>query len=168
VLTPTIPRWWGDRRGSALVEGALIIPVLFALLFGVYDFSWFFYQQHLISTGLRDAARYLARSSDACGEVLTVRNIQEANARNIATTGSIGGGPARVNGWSAGMVAIQCTPINNPIGTDGLKTYRGGNTIYVVTVATRFAEPALGFFRLFGLQSPVISASHSERVIGPG
>jgi TadE-like protein len=160
---------WHDRRGSALVEGAIVIPVLMALLFGVYEFSWFFYQQHLITIGLRDAARYLARTADACvEEAVTQRNLQEANARNLATTGSIGGGAARVSGWGAGMIAIQCTPINNPISADGLKTYRGGDVIYVVTVSTRFAERSLGFFGLLGLQPPIIAASHSERVIGPG
>ena len=51
----------GDKDGSALVEGAVLVPLLFVLLFGVYEFSWFFYQQHLVSTGVRDAARYLAR-----------------------------------------------------------------------------------------------------------
>jgi hypothetical protein len=37
-----------------------------------------------------------------------------------------------------------------------------------VTASTRFRDPALGFFGLLGLQSPAISVSHSERVIGPG
>ena len=56
----------GDKDGSALVEGAVLVPLLFVLLFGVYEFSWFFYQQHLVSTGIRDAARYLARVIDSC------------------------------------------------------------------------------------------------------
>ena len=71
-----------DVKGSALVEGALLIPVLFVLMYGVYDFSWFFYQQQLVST--------------------------------------------------------------------------------------RFAESSLGFFGLLRLSVPVISMSHSQRVIGPG
>ena len=50
-----------DQEGSALIEGAILVPVLFALIFGVLEFSYYFYQQHLVSTGVRDAARYLAR-----------------------------------------------------------------------------------------------------------
>jgi hypothetical protein len=66
------------------------------------------------------------------------------------------------------MVAIECAPIDNRTGVDGLRAYRGDSVIYVVTVSTRFTDPSLGFFGLFGLQRPIISASHAERVIGPG
>ena len=41
-----------------------MVPVLFTLMFGVLEFSYYFYQQHLVSTGVRDAARYLARVQD--------------------------------------------------------------------------------------------------------
>jgi hypothetical protein len=85
-----------DEDGSALIEGAIVVPVLCLLLFGVYEFSWFFYQQHLISTGLRDAARYLARSSAPCNPESFQWPIDRASARNLATTGWVGGGAARV------------------------------------------------------------------------
>jgi hypothetical protein len=159
---------WCDRTGSALVEGAIIIPVLFTLMFGVYDFSRFFYQQHLVTTGLSDAARYLARTSHACSDELTDRAIEEANARRLATTGSIAGGAARVSGWTADMIEIRCSAVDNLLGAGGLKTYRGGNLVFVVTAATRFSAPSLGFFELLGFRAPAISAFHAERVIGPG
>jgi hypothetical protein len=66
------------------------------------------------------------------------------------------------------MVTLRCAAIDNPVGPDGLSAFRGGGTIYVVSAATRFSDPALGFFRLLGLQTPAISVSHSERVVGPG
>jgi hypothetical protein len=157
-----------DNRGSALVEGALLIPVLFILLYGVYDFSWFFYQQQLVSAGIRDAARYLARSDGYCDTASPEWTAQEAGAKNLATTGAIAGGPLRVTGWSPNMVAVNCTPVANPLGGDGLRSYRGGPFIYIVTVSTRFAERSLGFFSLVRVAVPVMSTSHSERVIGPG
>jgi Flp pilus assembly protein TadG len=67
-----------DEEGTALIEGAIIVPVLCILLFGVYEFSWFFYQQHLISTGLRDAARYLARLPTPCNAALPNWKINQA------------------------------------------------------------------------------------------
>jgi Flp pilus assembly protein TadG len=157
-----------DVKGSALVEGALLIPVLFVLMYGVYDFSWFFYQQQLVSTGVRDAARYLARSPAFCDAASPDRVTQEDGAKNLAVAGAIGGGPARVPGWTANMIAVTCTSVANPIGADGLKMYRGGPFINIVTVSTRFAESSLGFFGLLRLSVPVISMSHSQRVIGPG
>jgi hypothetical protein len=157
-----------DEHGSALVEGAVLVPMLFVLLFGVYEFSWFVYQQHVISTGLRDAARYLARVADGCNVLSPVWSGEEAHAKNLATTGSINGGSERVRGWTPEMVTSRCTAFENRTGADGLGLYRGGSAIQVVTVSTRFAEPALGFLALLRLPPPIISVSHSERVIGPG
>ena len=159
---------WRDREGSALLEGAVIMPLLFVLMFGVYEFSWYFYQQHLITTGIRDAARYLARSANPCEGPSPMWVIESTNAENLATTGFATGGKLRVAGWTAEMVTIDCTAIDNRVGIDGLRSYRGDAVIYVVTVSTRFAEPSLGFFRLLGLASPTISVSHSQRAIGPG
>ena len=159
---------WRDDEGSALVEGAVLLPVLLVLMFGVYEFSWLFYQQHVISDGLRDAARHLARSSNPCNAASPTWAADEAAAQVLAATGSVTNGPARIKGWSPRMVAIACTPIDNPIGADGLRAYRGSAVIYVVTVSSRFTDPSLGFFRFLGLQSPFISLSHSERVTGPG
>ncbi len=159
--------WWNDD-GSALVEGALLMPLLSVLLFGVYEFSWYFYQQHLVSVGLRDAARHVARSASACDPSSPSWVVVEAYAKNLATTGSINGGTARVKGWTAAMVTCRCRPIDNRIGTDGLSPYRGSEVIHVITVSTRFTDPSLGFFGILGLQPPTISVSHSERVIGPG
>src|SRR6516225_12427819 len=74
---------WRDERGSALIEATVLTPVLFVLVFGVLEFSWYFYNQHRVSTGIRDAARYLSRVSDP-----TDRRLQ-SNAKNLAVTGSI-------------------------------------------------------------------------------
>ena len=88
-----------DNEGSALVESAVLVPLLCVLLFGVYEFSWFFYQQHIAAIGVRDAARYLARVSNPCDERSAMWPIELAHARNLATTGSIRGDAARIKGW---------------------------------------------------------------------
>ena len=168
TLTPMLQHLTRNDEGSALIEGAIVTPVLCILLFGVYEFSWFFYQQHLISTGLRDAARYLARLPAPCNPASFTWHIDQASAKNLATTGSITGGAARVKGWTAANVRLDCTSIDNPVGASGLNTFRGGPVVYVVTASTRFADPQLGFFGFLGLKTPAISVSHSERVIGPG
>jgi Flp pilus assembly protein TadG len=157
-----------DEGGAALVEGAILLPLLVVLFVGIFEFSWFFYQQHLASLGVRDAARYLARLPDPCEATAPRWIAAETRARNLAATGAVEGGAARVNGWTAAMVTANCRPVANVIGLDGLPSYRGGPAIFVVTVATRFRDPTLGFFGLLGLAAPQISASHSERVIGPG
>jgi hypothetical protein len=165
----TAPKYFArDEDGSALIEGAIAIPVLCVLLFGIYEFSWFFYQQHLISTGLRDAARYAARLPAACNSSSPDWLVVQALAKNLATTGSIQGGVARVTGWTSAAVRLDCSGIENPIEAGGLSGYRGGPVIYVMTASTRFRESTLGLFGFLGLPAPTISVSHSERVIGPG
>ena len=159
------PSLWRDQRGSALIEGALLLPLLIALVFGVFEFSWLFYQHHLVAIGLHDAADYLARSSDPCNAVSRPWKTEQQHAKNLATSGSLSGGAERVRGWTAEMVTTRCTKIDNPVERNGLSRFRGAS-VYVVTASTQFTHPSLGFLSLLHLKLPVISASYSERAIG--
>src|SRR5262249_3575336 len=131
---------WRNSEGSALIEGAIIGPLLLVLVLGVFEFSWLTDQQHLISTDLHDAARYIARS--ATRNDLTIQRA----AKNLATTGAIDGNTARVRGWTAHDVNIRYTSVKNPVDADGLTLFRGGAVIQSVTVSTTFTVPSLGFF----------------------
>jgi Flp pilus assembly protein TadG len=144
---------WRNNSGAALVEATLVVPVLMVLAFGVYEFSWYFYRQQLISTGLRDAARYISRMASP-GDPACNPGIWPV-AKNLATTARIAdGGAARVNGWTAAMVTITCEePVAN---------------VFVVKVSTSFAGGSLGFFGVLGLTAPSISVFHRERTIGQG
>jgi Flp pilus assembly protein TadG len=153
---------WRNSEGSALIEGALVVPVLCILLLGVFEFSWLFYQQHLISTGIRDAARYIARTANPNDVTI------QTGAKNLATTGAIDGNTARVKGWWMRDVDITYASVDNPVGVNGLSRFRGGAVIQSVTVSTTFAAPSLGFFGFLGLEPPAFTVSHQERVIGPG
>jgi Flp pilus assembly protein TadG len=159
---PILHSLWRNSEGSALVEGALVVPILCMLLFGVFEFSWLFYQQHLISTGIHDAARYLARTANP--NDLTI----QTGAKNLATTGAIDGSAARVSGWRTDDLMITYSSVDNPVGFNGSTPFRGGAVIQSVTVSTTFAVPSLGFFGLLGLKPPPITISHQERIIGPG
>lgn len=153
---------WRDEDGSAVIEGALVIPVLMTLVFGVYDFSWYFYNQQLITTGVRDAARYISRSvstNDAtCGQnqgvwptaihlAMTWPSVSDTNWPVAA------GSNVRVGGWTnPATITITCS----------------ANPPYAVQVNASFSGSTLGFFALLGLSAPAISASHQELIIGPG
>jgi Flp pilus assembly protein TadG len=155
-----------DTEGSVLIEATLLTPFLVMLIFGMLEFSWYFQKQQLVESGVRDAARYLARvapenGTDPCG--LTNPVNFAVNARNIAVNGATSGGTARVPGWVPANVVLTCSVIDN-----SATTYQGGQSIYIVTASTNFADPALGYFGLLGLTTPNLSASHSERSVGPG
>ena len=153
---------WRNSEGTALIEAALVVPILCTLVFGVFEFSWLFYQQHLISTGIRDAARYIARTANPNNVTI------QTSAKNLATTGAIDGNTARVSGWWERDINITYVSVDNPVGVNGLTPFRGGAVIQSVTVSTTFAVRSLGFFGFLGLKPPAFTVSHQERVIGPG
>jgi len=153
---------WRNGEGSALIEGAIVVPLLLILVLGVFEFSWLIDQQHLISTGIHDAARYIAQSANP--NDLTIQK----RAKNLATTGAIDGDTARVKGWTARDVSISYSSVENPVDVNGSTAFRGGAVIRSVTVSTTFSVPSLGFFGFLGLKPPALTVSHQERVIGPG
>jgi len=138
------------------------MPFLLVLVLGVLEFSWLFDQQHLISTGIHDAARYLARSANPNDVTI------QKDAKTLATTGAIDGNTARVRGWTPLDVKVTYGSVNNPVGGNGLTLYRGGAVVESVTVSTTFTVPSLGFFGFLGLKPPALTVSHQERIIPPG
>ena len=181
-----------DQDGSAVVEGAIVVPVLMALLWGVYEFSFLFYQQQLISTGVHDAARYMARSwplPDSCPNSPTALTAANCNvtlnvnssvtdavtvAKNIAVYGTYdGSGDARVNGMTTSAITIALISNSNtgpatPCGSAGCNAIDKSTSIQSVKVTASFPDPSLGLFQLLHLSAPTIVVSHTERVVGPG
>lgn len=151
-----LTRLWRSNRGTALIESAIVLPVFLMLIGGVYEFGYFFYQQQLMTTGVRDAARYLALSANPNNAT------KQQEAMRLAVYGDIDGeATARVPGWSTGDVAIAVTTLDNSSGP-----YCSGCAIAVVTVSASLADSSLGFFGLLGLKAPTISVAHQERWIG--
>jgi Flp pilus assembly protein TadG len=58
-------RRWRDDRGSAVVEFALIAPVLILLLLGIVEYGFVFNAQLQVTGAAREAARQMAVSSSA-------------------------------------------------------------------------------------------------------
>ena len=140
------------ESGAALVEAAVVLPVFLTLVGGVYEFGFFLFQEQLVNSGVRDAARYLALTVDPTS------NTNQSIAKNLAVSGSVSGGTPRIVGWETSDVTVSVRSIDNATGS-----YGGGPVVQVVTVSTSFAGHTLGFLGLLGLKSPTISASHQER-----
>ena len=146
-----------DDRGAALAEAAIVLPVFLLLVGGVYEFGFFLYQEQLATSGVEDAARYLALVSNPTSA------ISQIEAKNLAVSGSLNGGPSRVNGWSTSDISVNVDTVDN---SEGTYSSSSGPPVQVVTVSTSFPDPTLGFFTLLHIRPPTISVSHQERVLG--
>lgn len=47
-----------NEKGQALVEFALVLPLLLALVCGIIDFGWIYYNQITLNNAAREGARY--------------------------------------------------------------------------------------------------------------
>ena len=64
-----LKRFAKSEKGQAMVEFALIVPLLILLLCGIIDFGWIFGNQLILNNAGRDTARYMAINYDiAAGE----------------------------------------------------------------------------------------------------
>lgn len=107
------------RRGNAVLEAALVIPILLYLAFGTVEFGYFFY----VKNNLQGAAREGVRASIPPGATNT--DVTAAISSQMTAAGLQGSGytvtttPANISGLSPGTtvtVNVQCT-----WGTVGLR-----------------------------------------------
>ena len=69
----------GRRRGNAVMEAALVLPILLALSFGTVEFGHFFYCKHTLQGAARDGARVaILPSSTNTGVTTAVGNTMTA------------------------------------------------------------------------------------------
>lgn len=78
-----------SRRGSELVEFALIMPLLLFIVFGIVDFGLAIYDKAIVTNAAREAARagiVFAPARLTAGEIQTVA--QQYCATNLVTFGT--------------------------------------------------------------------------------
>jgi Flp pilus assembly protein TadG len=99
----------GKERGAALVEMAMVAPMLLLVLFGIVEFGWKFAEFTELRQATREAARYAATSSpDLTGDTsFTAADVVESvcNALQLATSGRVDVTVARVTGGTIGDTA---------------------------------------------------------------
>jgi Flp pilus assembly protein TadG len=107
------------RRGNAVLEAALVIPILLYLAFGTVEFGYFFYVKNNLQGAAREGVRAAippgATNTDVTAAIssqMTAAGLQ-ASGYTVTTT------PTSINGLAPGTtvtVSVQCT-----WGTVGLR-----------------------------------------------
>lgn len=138
-----------EQRGVAMTEAIIAVPFLTLFAVGVLEFGAVFWQRGQIETGLRDAARYMARCRHATATC-------EATARNLAYYGTstwTTTPPLRVPGWDQANSPIMFTRTTVP----------PQEIMTATTTHDLSHSPLIGFLPIGALS---ISADHNQRVIG--
>ena len=110
----------GKRRGGAVLETAIVLPVLLSLAFGTVEFGYYFFVKNTLQGAAREGARAAIISTAVNGDVTTaVANVMGAAgiaSYTVATT------PASISGVASGTsitVTVTCTWSNvgvRPLG----------------------------------------------------
>lgn len=170
-----LERFWRDHRGTAIVETALILPLMVPLSAGVFEFGNLIHDKLLMEAGLTDAARFAARCNS---QMYTDNGLAAINcatmAANIAVFGNVGGtGSARVKGWvKAGgasnnvTVTIAASASCHDAVVAGVTEYRSTTSqVCIVRVTGAYPYSGIGMLSLLGLDAITLNGFHEERLI---
>ncbi|PSJ57672.1 TadE/TadG family type IV pilus assembly protein [Pseudaminobacter soli (ex Li et al. 2025)] len=162
-----------DKRGTALVEMALVAPLMIILSAGVFEFGNMLHQKLLMQAGLNDAARFAARCNSQMYTDYNLPAINCANiAKNIAVYGVTGdptpASQPRVAGWSKNDVTVE---IASPLGCHdaivaGVTKYRSVTAqVCIVRVTNSKVYRDLGMLSVINIGPITLGGTHEERLI---
>lgn len=144
-----------DTEGAVLTETIVVVPFVTLFSVGILEFGNMFWQKEQIETGLRDAARYLARCQPSSAASGFVSQCSETIARRIAYygTSSATATVPRVTGW---IPARSVITFEYPV--------RNGHE--VVVARTNHVYSASPLFGWLDLDAVTIQAYHEQRYVG--
>jgi len=103
------------QSGGAAVEFAIVLPLFCAVLFGVVDYGWYFYQRTALHNAVRDGVRFGVTQANT-GENTWTKAKERADAdltaSNVSKNGILWGPPpgSRITGTMPNqMVTLTCT-----------------------------------------------------------
>jgi Flp pilus assembly protein TadG len=114
------PRGQRGRRGGAVLETAIVLPVLLSLAFGTVEFGYYFFVKNTLQGAAREGARAAIISTATNTDVTTaVSGVMSAAGIASYTTSTT---PATISGVASGTsitVTVTCTWSNvglRPLG----------------------------------------------------
>jgi Flp pilus assembly protein TadG len=150
------------QRGAALVELAVIFPVLMAIFFGMAEIGRALILHHDLVHQVESASRYLARTYQGLNpdcSTAAAWATAEDRARQLALYGNEAGtGKTLIEGMSSADIAI----------TVSTGTVPGYGTACVVRISASVPYPGIfgATIPLLGLAQPTLRADSEERYVG--
>ena len=114
-----------SQAGQAMVEMALVLPVLIILLGGILDFGWLYYNKIALTNAAREGARYAAIHYTTAPE-------RKQESIDLSLDTYVGPGNASADVYKAGASQIVATvSADIPILTGVASTILGEDSIYM-------------------------------------
>lgn len=113
--------------GQAMVEFALILPLLILLLCGIIDFGWIFGNQISMNNASREAARFMAINYDSTKTLAQNQTVADGILR--ARLATMNDGSLSVTFTQSGETVTVYATYPLPILTPVLSTILGDDTI---------------------------------------
>lgn len=105
-----------SRLGATLVEFAVIAPVLFALIFGLFEFGRLVMVQHSVANAAREGCRQLSLATTTSTEQIqsTVRGALSASINDTGNTSLVRvvASPGSLTGIQSGAIVEVTVEVN--------------------------------------------------------
>ncbi|MFP4561211.1 MAG: TadE/TadG family type IV pilus assembly protein [Thiohalorhabdus sp.] len=155
-----------EERGAALVELALVFPLLMLLLVGVVELGRGLYQSHILTKAVESGARYLSREPGAldwesCDTGETWGDGVQRASRLVVYGDPFGGEDPLVPNLGTDAVTVNATAPGESEG-EGL----AGSPCVVRVRAEAAFEPVVAPGHLPGLADLVLVGTAEERYVG--
>ncbi len=112
--------WFRKEQGQAMVEFALVLPILILLICGIIDFGWIFGNQLIANNASREAARFCAISADLSqGDLETLaEGVVSNRADTLCNLCSVAVAVTEDTGNDDIGVAVSCDlPVLTPVAS---------------------------------------------------
>lgn len=154
LSTSFIRRFARHRGAAAVVEFALLLPVLLLIMVVLIEAGRGISQMQTVERGLRAGAMLAARSD------WPLDGTAQTAVANLVKTGTTdGSGAFLVPGWADAGASLNITPTTTVIG---------GSTVGIIRLDAQvpYQELLPGMIGFFGLNQITLRASHEQVYIG--
>jgi Flp pilus assembly protein TadG len=133
------------QTGAALVEFAIIVPLLLLLLLGIVEFSYAFFHLNILNKSVQDGALYFSEwarctSLNNCSPNIAIKadsaNPYYSNAQNLVKTGNTSGCDDATNPSLLPLCANYITP--NPDGSNWITSPDANHILVKATYRHNF------------------------------
>jgi Flp pilus assembly protein TadG len=155
---------FGDCRGTAAVEMALVLPLLLALTYGLVELGNYFMNEHSLVKAVRDGARFAARQNFTnYPDCITVDPSVVTNTQNMVMYGDLSSTNPLTPNISRSDVSVTTSCASSVGGQTMTGIYRGrASGAQIVTVsATVDYRSVLGSFGFTGIGMQLYASSQA-------